>query len=123
MHSPIIDAKNAGPAVLRRLPPRELQLAGIVHHLGEATAVEIETALPDLVSNAAIRSMLRRLEAKGVVVRYRHGRKFLYAPAGLDEPSEAALRRVARDHFADSLARAAAAVSGLLVADAARLQR
>jgi predicted transcriptional regulator len=123
MHSPIIDGKDAGLALLRRLPPRELQLAGIVHHLGEASAVEIETALPDCVSNAAIRSMLRRLEAKGVIIRYRHGRKFLYAPAALDEPSEAALRRIARDHFAGSLARAVAAMSGLLAADFAQLQR
>jgi len=122
MHSPIIDTEDAAAALLRRLPPRERQLAGIVHQMGEASAAEIEAALPDPVSNAAIRSMLRRLEAKGVLIRYRHGHKFLYAPAALDAPCEAALRRLSREHFAGSLVRAAAALSSLIVADAARAQ-
>lgn len=118
MHSPITDAQDAGPALLRRLPPRERQIARIVHRLGEASAAEVVAALPDPISNAAVRSMLGRLESKGVLVRYRQGRKFLYAPAVVDAPSEAALRQLSRRHFGGSMARAAAAIACLLVADA-----
>ncbi len=123
MFSPIIDLEDVGPALLRRLPPRERQLTGIVSRLGEASATEIQTALPDAISNAAVRSMLRRLETKGVLVRYRHGRKFLYAPAPVDRHGEAALRKVSREHFSGSMTRAAAAMASLIVADATRVQR
>lgn len=123
MHSPIIATEDADPALLRRLPPRERQLATIVGRLGEASATEIQDALPDPISNAAVRSMLRRLEAKGVLVRYPHGRKYLYAPAAVDQGGEAALRRVSRDYFSGSMTRAAAAMASLIVTDAARAQR
>lgn len=123
MHSPIGDAADAGSALLRRLPPREREIARIVHRFGEASATEIVAALADPVSNAAVRSMLRRLEAKGVLVRYRHGRKFLYAPAAVHPPGEAALRQVSRRHFGGSMTRAAAAIASLIVADASQAQR
>lgn len=123
MHSPIIAPEDADPALLRRLPPRERQLAMIVWRAGEASATEIQGALPDAVSNAAIRSMLGRLEAKGVLVRYRYGRKYLSAPALVDRTGEAALRKLSRDHFSGSMSRAAAAMASLLVSDAARAQR
>lgn len=123
MHSPITAEEGVDPALLRRLPPRERQLAMIVGRLGEASATEIQAALPDSISNAAIRSMLRRLEAKGVVVRYLQGRKYLYAPAKVERGGEAALRKVSRDYFAGSMSRAAAAMASLIVTDAARAQR
>ena len=123
MHSPIIAQESADPAPLRRLPARERQLAAIVWRLGEASATEVQNALPDPVSNAAVRSMLRRLEAKGVLVRYLEGRKYLYAPASVDRRGETALRKLSRDHFSGSMVRAAAAMASLIVTDAARAQR
>lgn len=111
------------PSLMRRLPPRERQLATIVSYLGEAGATEIQNALPDPISNPAVRSMLCRLEAKGVLVRYRQGRKFLYALARVNEPGEAALRKISREYFSGSLAQTAAAIASLIIADATRIQR
>lgn len=121
MSSPFETTADATPAVLNRLPPRERQIAAIVYGRGAATASEVCASLPDPVSNAAVRSMLTRLVAKGVLIRRREGKRFHYLPAQLDESRESALRRVSRDHFGGSMSRTAAAVAMLMVADAAQL--
>lgn len=91
------------------LPRREREIADIVYAQGEASAAEVCRALPDPLSNAAVRSMLTRLEKKGVLRRRRQGNRHFYAPAATDRAArEAALRRVARDYFGGSLAEAAA---------------
>lgn len=123
MHSPIIASQGADLGLARRLPPRERQLAMLVGQLVEASATDIQQALPDQISNAAVRSMLRRLETKGVIVRYRQGRKYLYATAAIDRSCEAALRKVSREHFSGSMTRAAAAIASLIVTDTVRAQR
>jgi predicted transcriptional regulator len=105
-----------------RLPRREREVAEIVHARGEASATEVCDALSDPVSNAAVRSMLTRLEAKGVLRRRKEGKRFFYAPAG-EAAREAAMRRLSRDWFGGSLARTAAAMMELAKAeldDAAR---
>lgn len=103
------------------LAPREREVAGIVYSLGEASAVEVGQALSDPLSNAAVRSMLTRLEAKGVVRRQRAGKKFYYAPAAIDPAAQqAALRKVASDYFGGSLFEAAAALVALARAESKR---
>ena len=123
MPSPIAAADDAGPAVLSRLPPRERQVAAIVHRRGVATANDVCRLLPDAITNAAVRSMLSRLVAKGVLVRRRDGKRFQYLPASVDIEREAALRRISRQHFNGNLEQAAAALATLIVADAAGVQR
>jgi predicted transcriptional regulator len=92
--------------VLDRLPRREREVAEIVYACGEASAQDICRALPDRLSNAAVRSMLQRIEAKGLVRRRKDGRKYLYSAVLPDRASrEAALRRIARDYFDGSLVR------------------
>ena len=100
---------------LRKLPLREREIARIILSRGEASAAEICAALTDPISNAAVRSMLRRLEAKGVVRRRKEGKRFLYA-ATVSESSEreSVLRRVAREYFEGSLADAALALAGMI---------
>ena len=99
---------------IERLAPREREVAELVYEMGEASAIDVERALKDPLSNSAIRSMLRRLEAKGIVRRRKFGNKFYYAPATSERASrEAALKRVSRDHFGGSLAAAAAALLDL----------
>ena len=100
--------------MLHRLPPRERQIAELVHRRGEASATEIIAALPDPLSSAAVRSMLSRLQAKGVVRRRRDGKRFVYMPVRADPAArEAALRRVSRDLFDGSLSDAAEALIAL----------
>lgn len=94
--------------MLDRLPRREREVAEIVYACGEASAQDICQALPDRLSNAAVRSMLQRIEAKGLVRRRKDGRKYLYSAALPDRTiREAALRRIAKDYFDGSLVRAA----------------
>ncbi|WP_162806664.1 BlaI/MecI/CopY family transcriptional regulator [Sphingosinicella terrae] len=99
---------------IERLAPRERELAQIVVALGEASATDIERKLSDPLSNSAVRSMLRRLERKGVVRRHRRGNKFVYVSA---TPTPAArveaLRRISQEYFGGSLAAAAAAIAEL----------
>lgn len=102
---------------LLRLPVRERELATLVYTRGELSAGEVERSLVDPLTNSAVRTMLRRLEAKGIVVRRKVGNKFLYAPSVPDEVArEGALRRLSRDYFNGSLQEAALAL--LLLVDA-----
>ena len=107
-----------------RLAPREREVTEIVYALGEASAVDVCRALSDPLSNAAVRSMLTRLEAKGVLRRNRVGKKFYYAPAAIDPAArQAALRKVACDYFDGSLFETAAAMVALARAESERPSR
>jgi len=101
--------------MIDRLPSREQEIARIVYARAQASATDICAALPDPLSNAAVRSMLRRLETKGVVRRRKEGKKFLYVPA---EPNEAARRRallqLSRDYFDGSLTATAETLAAML---------
>lgn len=102
---------------LHALPPREREVAENVLRSGEASAAEIRAALSGPISDAAVRTMLRRLEAKGVVRRRRSGRRFLYAPAwSATAAREAAAKRLGEEHFGGSLGAAAVLLIDLMEA-------
>ena len=106
--------------MLDRLPRREREVAEIVYARGEASAQDICHALPDRLSNAAVRSMLQRIEAKGIVRRRKEGRKYLYSAVLPDRTvREAALRRIAKDYFDGSLVRAARMLDDMVEKEAA----
>lgn len=110
--------------MLDRLPRREREVAEIVYARGEASAQDICHALPDRLSNAAVRSMLQRIEAKGVVRRRKEGRKYLYSAVLPDRATrEAVLRRIARDYFDGSLVRVARMLDGMMEKDEAGRDR
>jgi predicted transcriptional regulator len=97
------------------LLPREREIATIVYELGAATAVRVEASLSEPLSNAAVRSMLNRLVAKGILKRTLSGAAFVYLPALTRTDSRMlALQRFAEDHFAGSAERAAATIKQLL---------
>lgn len=111
------------PTSLRRsdplewLPPRERQIARIVYDRSQATADEVRGALGAPLSNAAVRSMLRRLESKGVLQRWKQGRKFIYMPAApSQEAALAALNDLVARHFSGSPMDAALTLLGMLPA-------
>ena len=96
---------------VERLARREREVAEAVYAMGEASACEVAGALSDALSNSAVRSMLGRLEAKGVLRHRREGKKYYYRPAATERKEcEAALRRVSREFFGGSLTAAAAAM-------------
>ncbi len=102
------------PVPLERLPSREREVACAVRACGEASAEEVRRALTCDLSSSAVRSMLRRLERKGTVVRRRVGRKFVYRLAKPDTIGLARLvRQFASVHFGGSLSGMEAFVASL----------
>lgn len=107
--------------MIDRLPRREREVAEIVYARGEASADDVCRALTDPLSNAAVRSMLQRIEAKGMVRRRKEGKKYLYSAAAPDRAArEAALRRMSQDYFDGSLVRAARMLADMAEQEAAR---
>ena len=100
---------------LARLLGREREVAGVVYACGRGiSADEVRLALSDPLSSSAVRSMLGRLAAKGLLVTRKSGKRYLYLPAVADgEAREKALLRVAQDYFGGSLAEAAMAMLAL----------
>ena len=101
-------ASSLGSPVLTRLPPREQEIATIVYLNSEVSAKELEAALSHQITNSAIRCMLGRLVAKGVLKRRKaYGKTFVYSPAViLPEVQDRALQRVAEEYFGGSLQQA-----------------
>jgi predicted transcriptional regulator len=100
--------------VIERLPPRERQLFEALYTLKRATAVELQDALEDAPGNSAVRAMLRRLEAKGLVTHEEEKGRFIYMPAVPERRiRETALRRFVETYFGGSPIGAAAALIGM----------
>lgn len=82
---------QGGP--LQNLSRRERQIMEVVFRRGRATAQEVHRNIPDPPSATAVRTMLRNLEAKGVLLHDTDGPRHVYYPA---TPREAARRSALR---------------------------
>lgn len=111
--APLLRRPHGPP--LARLGGREREVAEIVYGWGRGiTAEEVRVALSDPLTSSAVRSMLKRLVAKGLLRARKTGHKFLYLPAIADDAArDAAIVRLAQDYFAGSLAEAAMAMLAL----------
>lgn len=97
--------------MLGTLAPRERQIVDILYQRGDATVTEVREALPDLLSASAVRAMLTRLEAKGMVERRGTERGFAYAPrVPQSEATRSALSQVVKVFFNGSAVGAASAL-------------
>lgn len=101
--------------MLEKLPPRERQIVDLLYANGAATAAEICQALPDAPGNSAVRVMLTRLQAKGIITRRSSAsRSFVYAPAVPEAAAkQSALSQVVRTFFNGSPVGAATALLGM----------
>lgn len=100
--------------MIEKLPPRERQVFDTLCARGEATAAEIEAAIPDAPSNSAIRIMLSRLEKKGFVTHRVVDQAYVYAVALPDRKiKQTALQHLIRTFFNGSPVGAAAALIGM----------
>jgi len=100
---------------------RERQILDALFRLREATAAEIQTALPDAPSYSAVRALLRIMEDKGHVRHREDGPRYVYLPAAETASApRSALRHVLDTFFEGS---AAGAMAALLDDDAAKLSR
>lgn len=83
----------------------------IIYARGEATAAEVEAALPDASSYSAVRALLRILEEKGALKHRVDGLRYVYVPTEpRDKASRSALQKVLHTFFEGSLANAVAAL-------------
>ncbi|RYF99573.1 MAG: CopY family transcriptional regulator, partial [Caulobacteraceae bacterium] len=96
------------------LPRREREVFETLCRLEAGTASAVRADLSDALSDSAVRTMLRRLEAKGLVRREAGQDGFLYCPvAQTDAVAAGVLRRMVDTFFAGSAAGAATALLGL----------
>jgi predicted transcriptional regulator len=108
-------SRKGDSKMLDKLSPRERQIVDFLYANGEATAASICEALPDAPGNSAVRVMLSRLEAKGIVCRRAtSGRSFVYAPVVPEAAAkQSALSQVVRTFFNGSPLGAATALLGM----------
>lgn len=92
------------------LSRRERQIRDVLFELGEAPADEVRQALNADLANATVRTILRNLEAKGVVTHREDGKRFLYKVIQSRKTAgKMALRRVLNLFYDGSLEDALAA--------------
>ena len=95
----------------QRLSRREQQIMDIIFTRGEATAAEVNAALPDQPSYSTVRTLLRILEEKGHVKHREDGQRFVYTPTRTRAAeSRSALKRIVQTFFEGSFADAVAAL-------------
>ena len=101
------------------LSRRERQIIDILYTQGQATAAEVQVALPDPPSYSAVRAMLRILEEKGHVRHQQDGPRYVYLPTVARESAKkSALRHMLQTFFDGSTEEA---ISALLDDQSARL--
>jgi predicted transcriptional regulator len=111
------------------LGARERQIMDAIYELREASVAEVLARLTDPPSYSAVRTMIRSLEAKGLLRHRQVSTRYVYRPAhSRDEAGLSALRHLMRTFFGGSAADAVAAILDPSVAtlsddDVARLER
>ncbi|MBJ7486371.1 BlaI/MecI/CopY family transcriptional regulator [Brevundimonas sp.] len=100
--------------MIETLPRREREVFETLCRLETATAADVRAALSDPLSDSAVRTMLTRLEAKGLVSRAAGAAGVAFKPVSRpDDVAEGVLRRMVDTFFAGSAASAATALLGL----------
>ena len=89
---------------------RERQIMDIVYSRKAATANDVLADIPDPLSRATVRTMLRILEEKGHLKHTARGREFVYRPVRpRRRAGQSAMRRLLDTFFDGSLTQAVAA--------------
>lgn len=97
--------------MIETLPRREREVFETLCGLGQGATAAVRDSLRDPLSDSAVRTLLKRLEAKGLVIRNADG-AWRPAPQGR-ALADSALRRMVDTFFAGSAASAATALLGL----------
>jgi predicted transcriptional regulator len=93
------------------LGARERQILDAVYRLGEASVGDVLAELPDPPSYSAVRTMVRHLEAKGLLKHRQEGVKYIYRPSRPASTARMqAIEHLKRTFFGGSAADAAAAI-------------
>ena len=100
--------------MIESLPRREREIFEILCRLEEATAADVREAMKDPPSYSAVRTMLGRLEAKGLVKHRVEEQSYVYK--SVPQPAkvrESAMKNLVKTFFDGSAASAATALLGL----------
>lgn len=93
------------------LSRRERQIMDIIYARGEASAFDVQSALPDPPSYSTVRTLLAILERKGFLKHTERGQRYFYQPAvAREKVRPSVLKRVVDTFFDGSLASAVAAL-------------
>ncbi len=93
------------------LARRERQIMNVIHQLAEATVADVQARLDAPPSYSAVRTMIRHLEAKGLVRHRQEGKRYVYkATQSREAASRSALRNLLDVFFAGSASDAVAAI-------------
>ena len=96
------------------LPRREREIFEILCSAGEATAAGVRERMIDPPSYSAVRTLLGRLEGRGLVTHSVADQAFVYRSVPqADAVKESALHQLVRNFFNGSAASAATALVGL----------
>ena len=96
------------------LPRRERELFELLCSAGEATAADLRAAMSDPPSYSAVRTLLSRLEARGLIRHRADGQAYVYR--SVQRPAkvrESALHQLVKTFFDGSAVSAATALLGL----------
>ncbi|NYT42696.1 BlaI/MecI/CopY family transcriptional regulator [Sphingomonas sp. R-74633] len=100
--------------MIESLPRRERDVFEALCSLGEGTAAAVRGALADPPSDSAVRTLLGRLKAKGLIDHRTLNQAYVYVPVPqADAVAETALQRLVQTFFQGSAARAATALLGM----------
>ena len=100
--------------MIGKLPRREREIFEILCSAGEATAADIRRAMADAPSQSAVRTLLARLEARGLVRHRAEEQTYVYR--SVPQPAkvrESALQQMVKTFFDGSAASAATALLGM----------
>lgn len=100
--------------MIESLPRREREVFEALCGLEEGSAAAVRAAMADPPSDSAVRTLLGRLEAKGLIAHRVVAQAYVYAPVvETSAVAENALERLVQTFFNGSAARAATALLGM----------
>ena len=77
------------------LARRERQIMDVIFKLGEATVGEVLERLPDPPSYSSVRTIIRKIEAKGLLTHRQDGKRYVYrARQSRETASRTALQKL-----------------------------
>lgn len=96
------------------LPRREREIFEILCSAGEATAADVRAAMADPPSYSAVRTLLARLESRGLIKHRTVDQAYVYKSVQqVAKVRESAMKQMVRTFFDGSAASAATALLGL----------
>lgn len=93
------------------LARRERQIMDVIYQLGEATVGEVLERLPDPPSYSSVRTIIRKIESKGLLTHRQDGKRYVYrAKQSRETASRTALQKLMDVFFSGSAPDTVAAI-------------